>query len=292
MLKGWTLTDLHCETCRITPLMREPAAQAAAESRDPIQFCALCDRQPATPAPIAPTTTSAPSSSRSTTLVLGAGAAKSSSPIPESGSVPSSHDDAANKISSLLLQGYSLLGTNCPKSTCRGIPLVGYPRGKDGKKDSRRLCVSCGSRWIDEGDAKGLKLVGQEKPSTDKGKGKEVDSGPESPRTKRRNELYGLTSSPEVPKEDLAITQEDLASPAPSEEQNPAVSVQASLQPSFEKASASLALTLDRLASSLERHTVGTDKEDEARYFVDVKLHTDAMKDVLQVMGMMQGLKQ
>ena len=50
----------------------------------------------------------------------------------------------------------------------------------------------------------------------------------------------------------------------------------------------SLALTLDRLATSLERHTAGTNKADEARYFVDVKLHTEAIKDVLDTLGLVE----
>jgi len=50
----------------------------------------------------------------------------------------------------------------------------------------------------------------------------------------------------------------------------------------------SLSLTLERLASSLERHTTGAGKIDEARHFVEVKLHTEAMKDVLEVLGMVE----
>ena len=128
------------------------------------------------------------------------------------GPVINSHDDAAEKISGLLLQGYSLLGTNCPNASCRGIPLVGYPK-RDGKKDGRRLCVGCGSRWVDEGDMKGLKLVAAPFTSTEggvgKGKGKskadqhemviQESEEPESPRTRRRNELYGLRTAQAPP---------------------------------------------------------------------------------------------
>lgn len=58
------------------------------------------------------------------------------------------------------------------------------------------------------------------------------------------------------------------------------------LTAALSKTSASLARTLDRIATSLDRHTEG-DRE-EGRYFVDVKLHTEAIKDVLSVMGMVK----
>lgn len=160
MLKGWTLTDLHCETCRVTPLMREPSAAAAREGREPVQFCALCDGGPsgrisqaaatgAGAAPVASTSSSAqPSSAEASTD-------RPCQPLRSD----DSGDDAASQISALLLQGYSLLNENCPQATCARVPLVGFPRKKDGAKDGRRLCVSCGGRWVSERDTAGMKLV-------------------------------------------------------------------------------------------------------------------------------------
>ena len=49
----------------------------------------------------------------------------------------------------------------------------------------------------------------------------------------------------------------------------------------------SLSATLDRLASSLGRQTEGS-KSDEHRYFLDLKMHTEAMKDVLEVLGVVK----
>lgn len=46
MLKGWTLTDVHCQRCGTTPLMREPAREASAAGRSEasrIEFCVRCD---------------------------------------------------------------------------------------------------------------------------------------------------------------------------------------------------------------------------------------------------------
>lgn len=160
MLKGWTLTDLHCETCRVTPLMREPMASATREGREPVQFCALCDGGPSgrISQAAAQSSSSAPVASSSSSV----------QPPLSDGSADRPHqplrsddtgDDAASQISALLLQGYSLLNENCPQASCAGVPLVGFPRKKDGTKDGRRLCVSCGGRWVSERDVSGMKLV-------------------------------------------------------------------------------------------------------------------------------------
>jgi hypothetical protein len=61
------------------------------------------------------------------------------------------------------------------------------------------------------------------------------------------------------------------------------------LSSALAKTSASLAKTLDRIATSLDKHTE-SDRE-EGRYFVDVKLHTEAIKDVLGVMEVVRRYK-
>lgn len=207
MLKGWTLTDLHCDQCRSTPLMREPAGQAAAAGRSPIQFCAACDGRPddyAQPSQDLP--------ERPTSILT-----------PESPSTPPSHntataradpDAAADAISELMLKGYSLLGENCPDPACAGIPLVGYPR-RNGEPDPRRLCVSCGTRYVDEKDVEssGLRLAHQNQPQSRPqaqapayhadqvpppgmlfGSAapapSSTDAGGESPRSRMRREMY------------------------------------------------------------------------------------------------------
>ena len=178
MLKGWTLTDLHCEDCHTTPLMREPAASASAANRDRIQFCASCDGSPAgrsNPAPAQPQVQAQQASS-------------------------SKVEDPSQSISTLLLQGYSLLGDNCPNSSCRGIPLVGYPKKKDGSKDGRKMCVSCGGRWVDGNDLSGMTLV---PPSSTSGVSGGMFGGGESPRSKARREMYGLGASVPVAKESV-----------------------------------------------------------------------------------------
>lgn len=207
MLKGWTLTDLHCDQCRSTPLMREPAGQAQAAGRAPIQFCAACDGRP-DEYPQQPPQPERPSA------VL----------TPESPSTPPAHnaavaradpDAAADAISELMLKGYSLLGTNCPDPACAGIPLVGYPR-RNGEADGRRLCVSCGTRYVDEKDVEssGLRLQNtqQSQPQQPQPQASSAprsdhpppgllfgsaapapssnDAGGESPRSRMRREMY------------------------------------------------------------------------------------------------------
>lgn len=189
MLKGWTLTDLHCDKCRVTPLMREPPAPAEREGRDRIQFCALCDGGPtprsAPPPPLSTITTSSTSSSYQ----------------PRVRATPDS-EDSASKISSLLLKGYSLLGTNCPNATCRGIPLVGFPRNKDGTPNERRKCVECESTFAPSGKRGTLRVIQTARKNgrpSGQAVGGVIDEGAdevevegESPRTRRRRELYGI----------------------------------------------------------------------------------------------------
>lgn len=277
MLKGWTLTDLHCDTCRVTPLMREPPVSAERLGRPRIQFCALCDGSPGASASSA------------------APAAASTTPAPklDAGPGPSTNlDDAATAISALLLQGYSLLATNCPNTNCRGIPLVGYPRKKDGIKDSRRMCVGCQARWVEEGDLGGMKLVQRDEVSIEK---RQVENeGRESPRTRRRREMYGIGEADLGGQETVADIvsngnhQEIVEEMEGMEVDAEKLSEVNPLSTALRHTNSSLSLTLDRLALSLERYTTGTSKADEARYFVDVKLHTEAMKDVLEVLGMVQ----
>lgn len=177
MLKGWTLTDLCCDQCNATPLMREPAGIASAANRPRIQFCALCDGSP---------TGRATSSANPDTT------ASSSSTLPQTEPTSKSTEketDPSESISTLLLQGYSLLGDNCTNPSCRGIPLVGYPRKKDGSKDGRRMCVACGGRWVDGNDLGGMKLM----PDTSAGS-VTAGGGGESPRSRARREMYGLSA--------------------------------------------------------------------------------------------------
>jgi hypothetical protein len=91
---------------------------------------------------------------------------------------------------------------------------VGYPKKKDGSKDGRRMCVSCGGRWVDGNDLSGMKLV----PPAGSGSGSRSEAmlGGESPRSKARREMYGLGSSVPVAaqsikgkdKESVSIAQE------------------------------------------------------------------------------------
>ncbi|WVO22929.1 uncharacterized protein IAS62_004273 [Cryptococcus decagattii] len=324
MLKGWTLTDLHCSECRATPLMREPTAIAERDNRERIQFCALCDARPEgrVAAPILrPVAEPAPSSATPSQTIK----------TPESHAYPketASEPDPSESISNLLLKGYSLLGENCPNPSCRGIPLVGYPRRVDGSKDGRKICVSCEGRWVEESSVPAdwvrdapITPTTEAVPSNGS-----VQAG-ESPRSRKRRELYGITTSefetkareseselvnraaPENFAHEAADELEQTAIgartfstrptpgilPAPFNRPTPP-SPGSALFATLSTASDSLSETLTRLSKSLDATTSSLGKrssssQDEGNCFVDIKLHTEAMKDVLGVLAQVERAK-
>jgi hypothetical protein len=79
------------------------------------------------------------------------------------------------------------------------------------------------------------------------------------------------------------------AKPTPQAAQSNEPTTDPSLTAALAKTSTSLAKTLDRIANSLDKHTA--DSREEGRYFVDVKLHTEAIKDVMNVLGMVKNYK-
>nr|XP_019044519.1 hypothetical protein I302_06431 [Kwoniella bestiolae CBS 10118]OCF23449.1 hypothetical protein I302_06431 [Kwoniella bestiolae CBS 10118] len=320
MLKGWTLTDLHCSDCRVTPLMREPSGSAEREARERIQFCALCDGRPE-----GRMSTSQPQPQPGSNTNL-----RPDEVEERKGPNQSQSDEAALSISDLLLRGYSLLGNNCPNTQCKGIPLVGYPRKVDGSKDSRKMCVSCGSRWIDENEvhSQGMKVVPPQQ-----------EEQIESPRTKARNQLYGLDGGKGKQKreekdveeferrakesarrlasesesqngaganvEDVDMEDEVQStgpirpSPMPRPHNQPTPpSPSSPLGKALSSTSNSLSSTLQNLSQSLERYTsqgpsqrrIGGEEE-SGKWFVDLKLHTEAIKDVLGVLGQVERAK-
>ncbi|KIR38308.1 hypothetical protein I307_02361 [Cryptococcus deuterogattii 99/473] len=333
---------LHCSECRTTPLMREPTAIAERDNRERIQFCALCDGRPEgrVAAPILrPVAEPTPSSATQSQTIK----------TPESHAYPkeaASEPDPSESISNLLLKGYSLLGENCPNPSCRGIPLVGYPRKVDGSKDGRKMCVSCEGRWVEESsvpvdwvrDAP-ITSTTEAAPSSES-----VQAG-ESPRSRKRRELYGITTSginqlvskgkekavdvgefetkaresesklvnraaPENFAHEASDELEQTAIgarktfstrptpgilPVPINRPTPP-SPDSALFAALSTASDSLSETLTRLSKSLHATTSSLGKrssssQDEGNCFVDIKLHTEAMKDVLGVLAQVERAK-
>jgi len=182
--------------------------------------------------------------------------------------------------------------------------------------------VSCGGRWVDGNDLSGMTLV---PPASTSGVSGGMFGGGESPRSKARREMYGLGASVPVAKESIkgkepAVTQvegedydleddeeylKDLQANvcrlycniADMQQSAQPTSRTGQLEPTTDpslaaalaKTSSSLAKTLDRIANSLDKHTA--DSREEGRYFVDVKLHTEAIKDVMNVLGMVKSYK-
>ncbi|KAK8854927.1 hypothetical protein IAR55_003666 [Kwoniella newhampshirensis] len=330
MLKGWTLTDLHCSDCRSTPLMREPAAIAQREGRERIQFCALCDGRPEgqtqsqTEASLPPAIhQSTPSSSTFTSTSLPSTAPRDSHLLSQQAQHRKQSDDTVSSISNLLLKGYALLGENCPNPTCRGIPLVGYPRRPDGSKDGRKMCVSCDGRWVAESaiESGGMKIVSSS------------DESGMSPRSKRRRELYGLvveekgkgkekvvetkdfekkakeseeklvgqTKSVEREVEDGDFEEDNVETPATKNTSQKRITThtapdtESPLGLALSHTTSSLSTTLHNLSASLERYAAHPPtgrglrgEDDSGKWFVDLKLHTEAIKDVLGVIGQVE----
>ena len=387
MLRGYTLTDLSCDRCHTTPLMRESAGAAANAGRAPIQFCAQCDGPPnvegvsqsslLSSVPIQdededeeeseddkeeaqtafPSRTDLyESQTRNTPAQSGQSDTDTGPAAPSASENAGNASDAAESISNLLLRGYSLLGTNCPQPSCRAIPLVGYPRKKDGSKDGRRMCVSCGGRWVDENDLGGMRVVPAPPPSSGSSSAAAFSASaaasasalasasttapgpePESPRSKARRELYeqgerlaaqkAAQAEGQAQGNDKGKAREIPAVPSKNEAPNPppkttvtsildgakditaapipptksapnarAVASGADVQneartKTLQNTSQSLLNTLDRLATSLDSHSP-TESADQARYFVDVKLHTEAIKDVLEVLSLVDRVRE
>ncbi|WVQ82053.1 hypothetical protein IAT38_004181 [Cryptococcus sp. DSM 104549] len=365
MLKGWTLTDLHCSECKTTPLMREPAAAAQREGRERVQFCALCDGRPE--GRVIPPPAPAPTVARVAAPEATASSTAQSSKKEEEVAEP----DPAESISNLLLRGYSLLGETCRTPACRAIPLVGYPRKPDGSKDGRKMCVSCGGRWVAEGQiGEGWSVGSAAGAGEGQGKGKageaERAGAGESPRSRKRRELYGIEADGSasvvsataaegkgkgkgkavdagefekharqsegklVGKPAGAAVEEDedddleeeeekpkatgpatmksataarstippMPMPIPHVPHNPPVAPapESQLGQALATTSDSLSSTLQSLSASLERYAAhpratARQAEDAGRWFVDLKLHTEAIKDVMGVIAQVERAK-
>ncbi|PBL02492.1 hypothetical protein ARMGADRAFT_1005850 [Armillaria gallica] len=179
MLKGWVLTDRTCQNtgCNV-PLMRSPNGQTPV-----VHYCASCDEKPGTPANLPPVSTTSSSSSASSASQI----TRTSTPPTEVSSGLSSPifvlppeteesrrrreqlDMASAELGKRLLQGWAMLGDECPNVQCFGVPLVRPP--KTVTHDSNKECVVCGSVYMTEIDWAGrehLVLLDPAQPQTEK----------------------------------------------------------------------------------------------------------------------------
>ncbi|KAK4685303.1 hypothetical protein P7C73_g4845, partial [Tremellales sp. Uapishka_1] len=268
MLKGWTLTDLHCDTCRVTPLMRESPSSAQKNNRTPIQFCAQCD--------------GSPSADSSSSAFASASHGRPTS-VPEG---PNRSDDIAQSISGLMLKGYSLLGENC--DTCSGVPLVGWPKNRE-----KKSCVGCGRVWV-----KGSLVEGKKERAVVEETEAVMGDEESSPRSRMRRELYAQGTEMVRRNEEkdkgkgkdtpLRMEMQDYEM-SDMEEEAPSVSRpirNSALHSSYDVTTAALSETLNHLSTSLSAKST-----DQEKFFVEAKLHTEAMKDVLHVLGLVEKLK-
>lgn len=160
LLDGWSLSDRTCPAkgCHAIPLLRSP------EGRDLVWFCPSCESNVLNPGP------SHSESQQPSSPSLGSSThySRSSTPPTEDADVPGSptfaipaeteesirrrqqSDLASAEIGRRLLRGWAMLGDECPRSTCYGIPLVRPPKTGQGK-DPRKECVVCSTVYVAQG---------------------------------------------------------------------------------------------------------------------------------------------
>ncbi|KAK0468303.1 uncharacterized protein EV420DRAFT_1635554 [Desarmillaria tabescens] len=158
MLKGWVLTDRTCQNsgCNV-PLMRSPNGQTPV-----VHYCASCDEKPGTNLPPVSTTSSSSSMSSASQIThistppteVSSGLSSPTFVLPpetEEGRRRREQSDMASvELGKRLLQGWAMLGDECPNAQCFGVPLVRPP--KAAARDSNKECVVCGSVYVTETD--------------------------------------------------------------------------------------------------------------------------------------------
>jgi uncharacterized Zn finger protein (UPF0148 family) len=159
LLDGWKLSDRTCPAkgCRAIPLLRSPEG-------DDLWFCPSCESNILDPGP------SHSESQQPSSPSLGPSThySRSSTPPTEDADVPGSptfaipaeteesirrrqqSDLASAEIGRRLLRGWAMLGEECPRSTCYGIPLVRPPKTGQ-EKDPRKECVVCSTVYVAQG---------------------------------------------------------------------------------------------------------------------------------------------
>ncbi|KAJ3573863.1 hypothetical protein NP233_g2135 [Leucocoprinus birnbaumii] len=173
MLRGWVLTDRPCPTrgCRI-PLLRSPVGQ------DPVvHLCVSCDESSNTsrPSPTAPADGAPPAdASTSNSTSSASHLTRASTPATEVSDVTDDlppfveseetrrrrekTDLASAEIGRRLLQGWTMLGDECPRDECYYVPLVRPPK-KAGEPDPKKECVLCGNFYTTERDQVGREIL-------------------------------------------------------------------------------------------------------------------------------------
>ncbi|KAG2013742.1 hypothetical protein CC2G_010621 [Coprinopsis cinerea AmutBmut pab1-1] len=176
MLKGWVLTDKSCSVCA-TPLMRSPRA-AATE----VWFCAKCDGGPPGSALNAKSKSAAQPSSFTSGTSTTTSSRQSSTDESDTPSTPPTEmsnlseefilppeteesrrrreqsDRASAELGRRLLQGWAMLGEECPNSTCYGVPLM-RPPNQGEEMSPNKECVICCNVYITETGPGGERLI-------------------------------------------------------------------------------------------------------------------------------------
>ncbi|KAF9569024.1 hypothetical protein CPC08DRAFT_732312 [Agrocybe pediades] len=217
MLKGWVLTDQSCPTPGCTvPLVRSP------RGRTPVTtICVKCGEN-ASKAVDNPTSSNASTSeshvSRSLTPPTGVSEIPDSpvfAPIEESEKSRrrrEQSDRASEEIGKKLLQGWAMLGDECPNESCYGVPLVRRPKA-GGEKDPRKECVICGKVYVTEVDWAGRETLvpygsntESEQKSQAVAQSASASSAKESAATQGENQRHSRVMPANVPPSDITAT--------------------------------------------------------------------------------------
>lgn len=170
LLKGWTLTDSACPNAGCgAPRLRKPNST--------LLVCPACDSDQLSGSPAtastrqdvdgaqSSSTSGATLSSRSRASTPATEASRPQSPdlrfvdTPEMIARREQSDRASAEIGRRLLQGWAMLGEECPNSTCYGVPLMRPPpTSSSAGKNPRMECVVCERVYIAQKDAAGLAI--------------------------------------------------------------------------------------------------------------------------------------
>ncbi|KAF9452474.1 hypothetical protein P691DRAFT_756399 [Macrolepiota fuliginosa MF-IS2] len=173
MLKGWVLTNRPCPNngCKI-PLLRSPAGQAPV-----VHLCVNCDGSSDAPRQLrVPLLAEEPQVDTSTSNSSTSHITRASTPATE---VSEAEDDlppfveteamrrrreqtdrASAEIGRRLLQGWTMLGDECPRDACYYVPLVRPPKAGS-EQNPKKECVLCGSIYTTEKDWAGREQLVQ-----------------------------------------------------------------------------------------------------------------------------------
>ncbi|XP_006460027.1 hypothetical protein AGABI2DRAFT_149991 [Agaricus bisporus var. bisporus H97] len=192
MLSGWILTNRRCSTpgCTI-PLLRSPDRQSPV-----VHLCVTCnENKTVSQHDISTSTSSASQITRTSTPATEMSEASDVLP-PFVETEATRHrreqtDRASVEIGRRLLQGWTMLGDECPNDDCYYVPLVRRPKSA-GEEEPKKECVLCGNFFNTERDRAGRERLVQTNPQSS-----QIASPSTNLRTSTQTAVVGPRSNPQ-----------------------------------------------------------------------------------------------